>query len=47
MDADRWNHNIHHLPVVLAAVPHGAERALDIGCARASSPASCDRWWAT
>ncbi len=32
MDAARWNHNIHHLPVVLAAVPHGAERALDIGC---------------
>src|SRR5215813_5342770 len=27
-----WNHNIHYHPVVLAAVPAGAERALDIGC---------------
>jgi SAM-dependent methyltransferase len=28
----RWNHNIHHHPVVLAAVPAGARRALDVGC---------------
>jgi SAM-dependent methyltransferase len=27
-----WNHNIHYHPQVLQAVPHGAERALDIGC---------------
>lgn len=30
--ADRWNHNIHLHRVVLDAVPHGARRALDIGC---------------
>lgn len=29
---DRWNHNIHHHPVILDAVPSGAQRALDIGC---------------
>ena len=29
---DGWNHNIHYYPVVLAAVPAGAERALDVGC---------------
>ena len=28
----RWNHNIHYLPVLLAALPHGCERALDVGC---------------
>jgi 2-polyprenyl-3-methyl-5-hydroxy-6-metoxy-1,4-benzoquinol methylase len=28
----RWNHNIHYHPRILQAVPHGAERALDIGC---------------
>ncbi|TCC23187.1 class I SAM-dependent methyltransferase [Kribbella sindirgiensis] len=27
-----WNHNIHYHPQILKAVPHGAERALDIGC---------------
>jgi SAM-dependent methyltransferase len=27
-----WNHNIHYYPVVLAAVPAGAQRALDVGC---------------
>jgi SAM-dependent methyltransferase len=27
-----WNHNIHYHPVVLAAVPAGAQRALDVGC---------------
>lgn len=31
-DRDRWNHNIHHHPVILDAVPAGAKRALDIGC---------------
>lgn len=28
----RWNHNIHHHPVVLDAVPARARRALDVGC---------------
>jgi SAM-dependent methyltransferase len=27
-----WNHNVHYYPVVLAAVPAGAQRALDVGC---------------
>jgi SAM-dependent methyltransferase len=27
-----WNHNIHYHPAVLAAVPAGASRALDVGC---------------
>jgi 2-polyprenyl-3-methyl-5-hydroxy-6-metoxy-1,4-benzoquinol methylase len=27
-----WNHNIHYHPQILDAVPHDAERALDIGC---------------
>jgi SAM-dependent methyltransferase len=27
-----WNHNIHYHPAVLAAVPAGAARALDVGC---------------
>jgi SAM-dependent methyltransferase len=27
-----WNHNIHYYPEVLAAVPAGARRALDVGC---------------
>ena len=31
-DVGRWNHNIHYHPVVLAAVPPHAERALDVGC---------------
>jgi ubiquinone/menaquinone biosynthesis C-methylase UbiE len=28
----RWNHNTHYYPRVLAAVPPGCERALDVGC---------------
>jgi SAM-dependent methyltransferase len=28
----RWNHNIHYYPLVLAAVPSGCQRALDVGC---------------
>src|SRR5215831_3256483 len=28
----RWNHNIHYYPLVLAAVPAGCERVLDVGC---------------
>ncbi|GHG94209.1 class I SAM-dependent methyltransferase [Streptomyces lanatus] len=28
----RWNHNIHHHPRILKAVPAGAQRALDVGC---------------
>lgn len=31
-ESRRWNHNIHHHPVVLAAVPEGCRRALDVGC---------------
>jgi 2-polyprenyl-3-methyl-5-hydroxy-6-metoxy-1,4-benzoquinol methylase len=30
--ADRWNHNIHYHPLILAAVPHDCDRALDVGC---------------
>jgi 2-polyprenyl-3-methyl-5-hydroxy-6-metoxy-1,4-benzoquinol methylase len=29
---ERWNHNIHYHPRILAAVPHGCARALDVGC---------------
>jgi 2-polyprenyl-3-methyl-5-hydroxy-6-metoxy-1,4-benzoquinol methylase len=28
----RWNHNLHYHRVVLAAVPEGARRVLDVGC---------------
>jgi 2-polyprenyl-3-methyl-5-hydroxy-6-metoxy-1,4-benzoquinol methylase len=31
-EPDRWNHNIHYHPLILAAVPAGCERALDAGC---------------
>ena len=31
-EAPRWNHNIQYHPVVLAAVPDGCRRALDVGC---------------
>jgi SAM-dependent methyltransferase len=31
-DADRWNHNIHYHRLLLAAIPSGAQRALDVGC---------------
>ncbi len=27
-----WNHNIHYHPLILAAVPPGCDRALDVGC---------------
>ena len=27
-----WNHNIHHQPVLLDAVPRPCRRALDVGC---------------
>lgn len=27
-----WNHNIHYHPLILAAIPPGTERALDVGC---------------
>jgi 2-polyprenyl-3-methyl-5-hydroxy-6-metoxy-1,4-benzoquinol methylase len=30
--ADRWNHNIHYDPVIVAALPDGCERVLDVGC---------------
>lgn len=29
---DRWNHNIHHHPLVLRAIRPGYTRALDVGC---------------
>lgn len=32
MPAQRWNHNIHFHRLVLAAIPAGAARALDVGC---------------
>lgn len=32
VDAGRWNHNVHYHPLVLAAVPTGCRRALDVGC---------------
>lgn len=28
----RWNHNIHYYPLVLAGVRPGCQRALDVGC---------------
>lgn len=28
----RWNHNLHYHRVILAAVPAGARRSLDVGC---------------
>jgi SAM-dependent methyltransferase len=28
----RWNHNIHYHRLILAAVPDGCQRALDVGC---------------
>ncbi len=28
----RWNHNTHYYPLVLAAVPPGCGRVLDVGC---------------
>jgi trans-aconitate methyltransferase len=30
--ADGWNHNSHYHDLLLAAVPHGCRRALDVGC---------------
>jgi SAM-dependent methyltransferase len=32
MGRSGWNHNVHHHPVVLAAIPLGARRVLDVGC---------------
>lgn len=29
---ERWNHNLHYHPVILAAVPSPCRRALDVGC---------------
>ncbi|MBP2330191.1 SAM-dependent methyltransferase [Kibdelosporangium banguiense] len=31
-DENRWNHNIHYHPLVLASVQDGARTALDVGC---------------
>jgi SAM-dependent methyltransferase len=28
----RWNHNTHYYPLILAAVPPGCQRVLDVGC---------------
>lgn len=30
--ARRWNHNLHYHPVILEAIPHGCQRALEVGC---------------
>jgi SAM-dependent methyltransferase len=30
--AGRWNHNVHYHPLIVAAVPPGCQRALDVGC---------------
>lgn len=30
--ASKWNHNIRYHPLLLAAAPAGAQRALDVGC---------------
>ena len=32
MAAGLWNHSIQYYPVVLAAIPFGAQRGLDVGC---------------
>lgn len=32
MPRDRWNHNIHHHPLVLRAVRPGYRSAIDVGC---------------
>lgn len=32
MKTNRWNHNLHHHPLILAAAPAECARALDIGC---------------
>lgn len=32
MEGERWNHNLHYHPLVLEAVPPGAQLALDVGC---------------
>lgn len=32
MKANRWNHNLHYHPVILAAAPAHCARALDVGC---------------
>jgi hypothetical protein len=29
---DGWNHNSHYHDLLLAAVPPGCRRALDVGC---------------
>lgn len=31
-ESQRWNHNIHYIPVLVAAIPGGARTALDVGC---------------
>jgi SAM-dependent methyltransferase len=32
VSARRWNHNVHHHPLILAAAPPDCARALDVGC---------------
>ena len=29
---ERWNHNIHYHRLILAVIPSGCQRALDVGC---------------
>ncbi len=31
-EEQRWNNNIHYHPVILATIPPGSRRALDVGC---------------
>jgi SAM-dependent methyltransferase len=40
---ETWNHNAHYHPLVLAAVPPGASRALDAGCGEGSLARSLAR----
>jgi SAM-dependent methyltransferase len=32
MNTERWNHNVHYHPLILAAAPPDCARALDVGC---------------
>lgn len=31
-NGDKWNHNIHYHGLIMAAIPAGCQRALDVGC---------------
>ena len=36
MPAEHWNHNLHYHRLILAAIPHDARWALDVGCGEGS-----------